>query len=173
MIPGVDHNFFEEELAKMASGGNPEKDFLVVIAVDNSIHSEYAFNYYATEVHRPGYKVHVIHCSEAWVHYHQLKGTPTPGAMHEVKCKEDAKVEEMQTKFSKLMEKHKIESVEFKVIGGKDTWHQIIDYQETNGAQLIVIGTRGSNVVRRTLLGSVSDSVVHHAHCPVLVCRHT
>ena len=60
----------------------------------------------------------------------------------------------------------------FKVVGGKDAWHQIINYQESVGAMLIVVGTRGANAIRRTLMGSVSDSVVHHAHCPVLVCRH-
>ena len=26
--------------------------------------------------------------------------------------------------------------------------------------------------VRRTLLGSVSDHVMHHSHVPVLICRH-
>jgi len=35
----------------------------------------------------------------------------------------------------------------------------------------IVVGTRGLGSVRRTILGSVSDYVVHHAHCPVIVCR--
>jgi nucleotide-binding universal stress UspA family protein len=36
---------------------------------------------------------------------------------------------------------------------------------------LIVMGSRGQGGVRRALLGSVSDSVVRHAHCPVLVVR--
>jgi nucleotide-binding universal stress UspA family protein len=39
------------------------------------------------------------------------------------------------------------------------------------GADLIVMGSRGLGGMRRALLGSVSDSVVRHAHCPVLVVR--
>jgi len=40
------------------------------------------------------------------------------------------------------------------------------------GAGLIVVGSRGLGPLRRTLIGSVSDSVVRHAHCPVMVVRH-
>ena len=39
------------------------------------------------------------------------------------------------------------------------------------GAGLIVVGSRGRGRMRRALMGSVSDSVVRHAHCPVLVVR--
>lgn len=39
-------------------------------------------------------------------------------------------------------------------------------------ATMIAMGTRGMGKIRRTILGSVSDYVVHHAHCPVLVCRY-
>jgi nucleotide-binding universal stress UspA family protein len=48
---------------------------------------------------------------------------------------------------------------------------QIITVAEEIGAGLIVLGSRGMGGVRRALLGSVSDSVVRHAHCPVLVVR--
>lgn len=36
---------------------------------------------------------------------------------------------------------------------------------EEEGADLIVMGSRGLGGIRRALAGSVSDSVVNHAHC--------
>ena len=37
------------------------------------------------------------------------------------------------------------------------------------GASFIVVGSRGTGTIRRTILGSVSDYVLHHAHMPVVV----
>src|SRR5215207_6776445 len=48
---------------------------------------------------------------------------------------------------------------------------EIVNLAEELNAGLIVMGSRGRSGVRRVLLGSVSDSVVRHAHCPVLVVR--
>jgi nucleotide-binding universal stress UspA family protein len=48
---------------------------------------------------------------------------------------------------------------------------EIVALAEEIGAGLIVMGSRGHGRLRRTLLGSVSDAVVRHAHCPVTVVR--
>ena len=48
---------------------------------------------------------------------------------------------------------------------------EIVALGEELGAGLIVVGSRGRGGLRRALIGSVSDSVVRHAHCPVLVVR--
>ena len=48
---------------------------------------------------------------------------------------------------------------------------EIIALAEEIGAGLIAMGSRGRGGIRRTLMGSVSDSVVRHAHCPVMVVR--
>lgn len=47
----------------------------------------------------------------------------------------------------------------------------ILRVAEEKKADLIVLGSRGLGGFTRFLLGSVSDGVLHHAHCPVLVVR--
>jgi nucleotide-binding universal stress UspA family protein len=48
---------------------------------------------------------------------------------------------------------------------------EIVRLSEELGAGLIVMGSRGLGGVRRALMGSVSDFVVRHAHCPVMIVR--
>jgi nucleotide-binding universal stress UspA family protein len=47
----------------------------------------------------------------------------------------------------------------------------IVGLAEDLGVGLIVLGSRGRGGMRRALMGSVSDSVVRHAHCPVMIVR--
>lgn len=47
----------------------------------------------------------------------------------------------------------------------------VVDTAKQMGADLIIVGTHGRRGVRRALLGSVAESIVRHAHCPVLVVR--
>lgn len=49
-----------------------------------------------------------------------------------------------------------------------DTSAVIVHEAATSGADLIVMGTHGRRGFRRLLLGSVTESVLHHAQCPVL-----
>jgi nucleotide-binding universal stress UspA family protein len=48
---------------------------------------------------------------------------------------------------------------------------EIVALAEELEAGLMVVGSRGLGGMRRSLMGSVSDSVVRHAHCPVMVVR--
>jgi nucleotide-binding universal stress UspA family protein len=48
---------------------------------------------------------------------------------------------------------------------------RIVETAEEMPADLIIVGSHGYNRWERLLLGSVSDSVVHHSPCSVLVVR--
>lgn len=52
-----------------------------------------------------------------------------------------------------------------------DPAHAIVEAGRLADADLIVVGTRGRNLLERFLLGSVSTKVVHHADRDVLVVR--
>jgi nucleotide-binding universal stress UspA family protein len=47
----------------------------------------------------------------------------------------------------------------------------IVDAANHHSVDLLVLGARGLSPGRRFLLGSVSDRVAHHAHCPVTIWR--
>ena len=48
---------------------------------------------------------------------------------------------------------------------------EIVELAQSIDAGLIVMGSRGQGRLRRALVGSVSDSVLRHAHCPVTIVR--
>lgn len=50
---------------------------------------------------------------------------------------------------------------------------RIVETAEQMKADLIIVGSHGYNRWERLLLGSVSDSVIHHAPCSVLIVRNS
>ena len=48
---------------------------------------------------------------------------------------------------------------------------EIVSVAEEVDAGLITVGSRGLGGMNRALMGSISDSVVRHASCPVLIVR--
>lgn len=54
--------------------------------------------------------------------------------------------------------------------GGR-TQDEIIKLSEELEVGLLILGSRGQGAVRRILMGSHSEAVIHHAHVPVLVLR--
>ena len=61
-------------------------------------------------------------------------------------------------------------NVTSEIIGGPAA-PTIVEKAETWGADLIVVGSHGRGFWKRSWLGSVSDRVVHHAPCAVMVVK--
>jgi nucleotide-binding universal stress UspA family protein len=52
-----------------------------------------------------------------------------------------------------------------------DPAHLLLGIAEQDKADLIVVGSHGRSAVGRFLLGSVSEKIMRHAHCSVLIVR--
>ncbi len=61
-------------------------------------------------------------------------------------------------------------SVEERLAYGHEA-HEILKAAKQTRADLVVVGSRGVTGLRKFFLGSVSEKVVHHAPCSVLVAR--
>ena len=85
-------------------------------------------------------------------------------------------IDELKTKAEKMLGEYKIQAtknnvpIEIMVTQG-DPAQVIIDLAKTKSHDLIIMGTRGRSAFQELLIGSVSQKVMHHASCPVMVVR--
>ncbi len=62
-------------------------------------------------------------------------------------------------------------SVDGMYVARDPAFNAVMDVAQTVDADLVVVGSRELDALRRTLVGSVSEHVVHSVHRPVLVVR--
>ena len=85
-------------------------------------------------------------------------------------------VDEHKIEAKKMLDEYKIQAsknnvaIEISIIQG-DPAQVIINLAKTRGHDLIVMGTRGKGAFQELLIGSVTQKVMHHASCPVMVVR--
>mmetsp|Transcript_31775 Transcript_31775/g.50728 ORF Transcript_31775/g.50728 Transcript_31775/m.50728 type:complete len:146 (-) Transcript_31775:568-1005(-) len=144
----------------MAEGGRK-----VVIGVDESSFAEEAFNFYVGNFMKEDDAVILVHTPER---YNFVDASPA--VIQELLNEIKKKLQVLEDKYQKKLQAAGVNSAKFVSKEG-DPGEAIVAVAEKEKAVLIVCGTRGMGKLRRTFLGSVSDYVVHHAHCPVLVCR--
>ena len=143
----------------------------VLLATDGSKDAELATTTALDLANGTGSEVHIVLVEEPAYAHVDPSGYPFfPDAEldHELerqaRIRLDAEVEKIRSAGGAVAEAH--------LRVGAAAAAEIVDLAEDIGAGLIVMGSRGLGGIRRALMGSVSDSVVRHAHCPVLVVRH-
>ncbi|KAK3098365.1 hypothetical protein FSP39_018801 [Pinctada imbricata] len=82
---------------------------------------------------------------------------------------EEERVQKLAKKYEDMIKKYKTNGKIVRVNGKPG--EGIIEVAKKENAALIVTGSRGLGTIRRTVLGSVSNYVLHHSHIPVLVFR--
>jgi len=60
---------------------------------------------------------------------------------------------------------------EFQIAIG-DPAHRIVQFADTHDTDLIVMGTHGRSGFSRFFMGSVAETVMREAHCPVFIVKH-
>ena len=147
----------------------------VVLAIDGSEEASRAAEAAVELCEKTGSELHVVHVGEdfyltAVTHLDMVAPTwvaqeyPESEANFEQIAREvlDAEVEKVEAAGGTVAQAHLR-------MGAADA--EIVDVAEEIEAGLVVLGSRGLGGVKRALMGSVSYSVVRHAHCPVLVVR--
>jgi nucleotide-binding universal stress UspA family protein len=144
----------------------------ILLATDGSEEAKLAFASAADLSKKTGSELHVVYVGHMpLVSYESpgaitldpdLSGRMQEGAEQEARRKLDEQVRQVGKTDGEVAEMHAR-------VGRPDA--EIVGLADELGAGLIVLGSRGLGPLRRALMGSVSDSVVRHAHCPVLVVR--
>jgi nucleotide-binding universal stress UspA family protein len=144
----------------------------ILLATDGSREAELAFASAADLSEKTGSELHVIYVGHMPLVGYEAPGATTldpdlwrrmqDGAEEEARTKLDEQLQRVRESGGEVAEAHTR-------LGRPD--EEIVGLADELGVGLIVLGSRGLGPLRRALMGSVSDSVVRHAHCPVLVVR--
>ena len=135
---------------------------MILLATDGSSEAELAATTAADLAKGTGSELHVVHGGELLPTV--LAQTELEPAQLERQAREllDEQVRRVQEAGGTVKEAHLR-------LGRAD--EEIVDLAQGMGAGMIVMGSRGRGRIRRALMGSVSDSVVRHAPCPVTIVR--
>ncbi len=142
----------------------------ILLATDGSEEASRAARMAAALAEKTGSELHVAYVEPLPDHYALPEAvTYGPDLRSEVRERADREaIEKLAVEVERLKEMGDVAGSHAR-IGRPDK--EISHLAEEIGAGLIVVGSKGHGLVRRTLMGSVSNSVVRHAHGPVLVVR--
>uniref|UniRef100_H2YBW3 UspA domain-containing protein n=1 Tax=Ciona savignyi TaxID=51511 RepID=H2YBW3_CIOSA len=147
----------------------------VLIAVDASETAEKAFDWYFAHMHKDDNFVIIGHIAEQPQMYQPyFGGVMAPFPVNEVEeliKKSKKEVRELMLKYEAKIHKDTVKHQFVFDIVHCAPGEALIHLAEKDECDIIITGSRGLGAVRRTILGSVSDYVLHHAKIPVLVCH--
>ncbi|XP_064649441.1 uncharacterized protein LOC135501317 [Lineus longissimus] len=170
----------------MSESAEGEKT-VVIVAVDTSLYSDYAFKFYMEKIHKDEYEVVLAHGVESpsvavsldtagFADIDYLANVFLPPDKENLEIYQKKNEEEMariMVHLEGMITDHGTEiNHKFRVTEHMgEPGSAILQMAAEENASMIVMGTRGKGLVRRTILGSVSDYVLHHAKLPVIICH--
>jgi nucleotide-binding universal stress UspA family protein len=153
----------------LSKGGNPMSIFptTILLATDGSEEAQLAATTAAALAEKTNSELHVVTVGPDYPLYEVPEH---PAGFEDVLRKNRREAKEMLEQQAKRIEASGGAVNETHLREGRAD-EEIVELAEEIGAGLIVMGSRGHGRLRRALLGSVTDAVVRHAHCPVTIVR--
>ena len=149
----------------------------ILLATDASEEATLAARTAADIADKTGAELHIVHARLMlpWADYPTAAGAQSSSPVDAEEAREmvtrwlDDQVERIEAEGGSVAQAHlRLGRPEEGIVTVAE---EIVNLAQEIGASLIVVGSRGLGGLKRALMGSVSDSVVRHAHCPVLVVR--
>jgi nucleotide-binding universal stress UspA family protein len=131
----------------------------IVLALDGSPESLAAIPYARELVQREGGSIEAIHVREL------LMGRAGGQTLN---VNEDEVTESIRRSVDELAQAGVSITLDVATAAAGGPAHVIADFARRSQADVIVMGTRGRGQVAGLLLGSVTQRLLHLAHCPVL-----
>ncbi|HTX43480.1 MAG TPA: universal stress protein [Methanocella sp.] len=135
----------------------------ILVPTDGSEYSFYAAGHAVYLARECGAKLHALNVVNADLAFH--------AGIHYAESKADLEKtgEEAVRRIKSLCDENGVEC-EAMIVEGQPT-EAIVRIADQVNADCIVIGSIGMSALERVLIGSVSDGVLRHARCPVLMVR--
>jgi nucleotide-binding universal stress UspA family protein len=139
----------------------------ILLATDGSEEAQLAATTAADLAQKTNSELHLITVGPDFPLYEL---TEHPADFEDLLRKNRREAKEMLEQQAKRMEDSGVSVKETHLREGPAA-EEIVEVAEEIDAGLIVMGSRGHGRLRRALMGSVSDAIVRHAHCPVTIVR--
>ncbi len=147
----------------------------ILVALDGSIYSKKVAKYGGDLALRYEAEITLINVVEPPNILMPISGMETTMPMVEIELKEkliqrtESKAKEMLEEYKQILESKGLDvTLQIETGNVSDT---ILRTAEDQNYDLIVVGSRGLGDIKRFFLGSDSDKISKHAHCPVLIVR--
>jgi nucleotide-binding universal stress UspA family protein len=139
----------------------------IIVPVDFSEHSEFALETAAGIAKKYNSELIVLH---------MLELSNAIISANSTKLGEEAVfyLKLAEQKFNSFLDKPYLEDIEVTpIVKHFKVWTEVNDVANEHKADLIVMGSHGSNGIKEVLVGSNTEKVVRHSDIPVLVIKHS
>ncbi|XP_004242313.1 universal stress protein PHOS34 [Solanum lycopersicum] len=146
---------------------------VMVVGLDDSEYSFYALEWTLEHLFRsspPPFKLLIVHAKPTATSAIGLAGPGGADVLPYVEADLRKISSRIAEKAKKICSAKSVNDVVVEIAEG-DARSVLCDAVEKHHASMLVVGSHGYGVLKRAVLGSVSDYCAHHTHCSVMIVK--